>query len=115
MKKIKNKRGRTGSKNKFAAKEIRIDVFIPCAPKVTGLGMMCDQSESILALANFLPTFEIWDEEAPPPNFGPVLLSLGVLGIVGACHGERSRSQLLFKLAGTGTRLILGWLFKFGC
>ena len=23
--------------------------------------------------------------------------------------------QLLFKLAGTGTRLILGWLFKFGC
>ena len=31
------------------------------------------------------------------------------------CHGERSRSQLFFKLAGAGTRLILGWLFKFGC
>ena len=30
-------------------------------------------------------------------------------------HGERSRSQLHFKLAGTGTMLILGWLFKFGC
>ena len=30
-------------------------------------------------------------------------------------HGERSRSQLLFKLAGTETRLIWGWLFKFGC
>ena len=29
-------------------------------------------------------------------------------------RGERSRSQLLFKLAGTGTRLILGWLLKFG-
>ena len=29
-----------------------------------------------------------------------------------ASHGERSRSQLLFKLGGTGTRLILGWLFK---
>ena len=26
-------------------------------------------------------------------------------------HGERSRLQLLFKLAGTGTRLILRWLF----
>ena len=34
---------------------------------------------------------------------------------IGQGHGERSRSQLLFKLAGTGTRLILGWLFKFGC
>ena len=32
-----------------------------------------------------------------------------------ARRGERSRSQLLLKEAGTGTKLILGWLFKFGC
>ena len=30
-------------------------------------------------------------------------------------HGERSRLQLLLKLAGAETRLISGWLFKFGC
>ena len=33
----------------------------------------------------------------------------------GPGHGERSRSQLHVNLAGTGTRLILGWLFKFVC
>ena len=30
-------------------------------------------------------------------------------------QGERSRLQLLFELGGAGTRLTLGWLFKFGC
>ena len=32
-----------------------------------------------------------------------------------AGHGERSRSQLLFKLAGTDTAVLEFWLGKFGC
>ena len=56
------------------------------------------------------PTGEIWDPDTRPGRAGEWVFNLASVD----GHGERSRSPLLLKSAGTGTMLILRWLFKFG-